>query len=51
MRGYSTGIGSFTFMIISARCPDLVGLVEDLAPAGAYCSSVKPLPSPAPFST
>ena len=52
MRGHSTAIGSFTFMIISACCPHLVGAwAGSWRPTAVYASSGKPLPSPPPCST
>src|SRR5215218_5148192 len=50
MRGYSIAMGSFTFMIISARAHTSSAVSSTVAPATSYCSSVKPLPSPAPRS-
>src|SRR5215218_2511602 len=50
MRGYSTAIGSFTFMIISARA-HTSSTGRSCAPTDEYCSSSKPLPSPPPCST
>src|SRR5688572_29931855 len=50
MRGYSTAIGSFTFMIISARA-HTSSTGRSSAPTDEYCSSSKPLPSPPPCST
>jgi hypothetical protein len=51
MRGYSTAMGSLTFMIISARRQTSSTSSRICAPTAVYWSSVKPLPSPALFST
>ncbi len=51
MRGHSTSIGSFTFMIISARCHTSSAVARICAPAATYVSSANPLPMPAPCSS
>ena len=51
MRFHSGSIGSFTFMIMSASAHVASAFGAILAPTAVYCSSVKPLPMPAPVST
>jgi hypothetical protein len=51
IRGHSAAIGSFTFMIMSARCQTSSAVPSICAPAFTYASSGKPLPSPAVVST
>ena len=50
MRGHSTAMGSFTLMIMSASFQTSSAVLRILAPTATYCSSLKLLPSPAPFS-
>ena len=49
-RGYSGGSGSLTFMSRSAFAQTSAAEGISSAPAAQYCSSVMPLPSPAPCS-